>query len=110
MTGLSVNPPRLDAFLLQADVLDDDGHLLNNIINNNIHTMSRPLTLARLALRPRPMAMPSVARAFSSSPARLAAPSNTPENVDYSKGPSAIDKAAQLFFFTEIVRGEYCAI
>lgn len=28
---------------------------------------------------------------------------------DYSKGPSAIDKAAQLFFFTEIVRGESCA-
>jgi hypothetical protein len=25
---------------------------------------------------------------------------------DYSKGPSALDKAAQLFFFTEIVRGE----
>ena len=37
----------------------------------------------------------------------------TPENAeaaekwpDYSKGPSALDKAAQLFFFTEIVRGE----
>jgi hypothetical protein len=25
--------------------------------------------------------------------------------VDYSKGPSALDKAARLFFFTEIVRG-----
>lgn len=25
---------------------------------------------------------------------------------DYSKGPSALDKASQLFFFTEIVRGE----
>lgn len=25
---------------------------------------------------------------------------------DYSKGPSALDKAAQLFFFTEILRGE----
>ena len=24
---------------------------------------------------------------------------------DYSKGPSALDKAAQLFFFTEILRG-----
>ena len=24
---------------------------------------------------------------------------------DYSKGPSALDKAAQLFFFTEIFRG-----
>jgi NADH dehydrogenase (ubiquinone) Fe-S protein 8 len=24
---------------------------------------------------------------------------------DYSKGPSALDKASQLFFFTEIVRG-----
>lgn len=25
---------------------------------------------------------------------------------DYSKGPSAIDKAAKLFFFTEILRGK----
>ena len=25
---------------------------------------------------------------------------------DYSKGPSALDKASQLFFFTEIIRGE----
>lgn len=29
---------------------------------------------------------------------------------DYSKGPSAIDKAAQLFFFTEILRGECCVL
>lgn len=27
------------------------------------------------------------------------------ETPDYSKGPSALDKAASLFFFTEIVRG-----
>jgi len=26
---------------------------------------------------------------------------------DYSKGPSALDKASQLFFFTEIFRGMY---
>lgn len=26
---------------------------------------------------------------------------------DYSKGPSALDKASQLFFFTEILRGEF---
>lgn len=26
---------------------------------------------------------------------------------DYSKGPSALDKASRLFFFTEILRGEY---
>jgi hypothetical protein len=25
---------------------------------------------------------------------------------DYSKGPSALDKAGQLFFFTEILRGK----
>lgn len=29
---------------------------------------------------------------------------------DYSKGPSALDKAAQLFFFTEILRGELSTI
>lgn len=30
------------------------------------------------------------------------------EYPDYSKGESALDKASQLFFFTEIVRGEFC--
>lgn len=29
--------------------------------------------------------------------------------VDYSKGPSALDKASQLFFFTEILRGTLTA-
>ncbi|CAO1622987.1 unnamed protein product [Parajaminaea phylloscopi] len=29
---------------------------------------------------------------------------------DYSKGPSAIDKAAQLFFFTEILRGMWIVL
>ena len=32
--------------------------------------------------------------------------SQSVQPIDYSKGPSALDKAAQLFFFTEIVRGE----
>lgn len=27
------------------------------------------------------------------------------EHPDYSKGPSALDKASRLFFFTEILRG-----
>jgi hypothetical protein len=31
----------------------------------------------------------------------------SPAQNDYSKGPSALDKASQLFFFSEIVRGEY---
>lgn len=68
--------------------------------------MSRPL--ARLGLtaprmaRSTPITMS--ARAFSVSSAnRMAAPK---EKNEYSNGPSAIDKAAQLFFFTEIVRGE----
>lgn len=30
--------------------------------------------------------------------------------TDYSKGPSAIDKAAQLFFFTEILRGMWIVL
>jgi len=30
--------------------------------------------------------------------------------TDYSKGPSAIDKAAQLFFFTEIIRGMFIVL
>jgi NADH dehydrogenase (ubiquinone) Fe-S protein 8 len=41
-----------------------------------------------------------------SNPAQAGAVSNAkPEWPDYSKGPSALDKASQLFFFTEIVRG-----
>lgn len=68
--------------------------------------MSRPLarlglTAPRLAARPVPIG----ARAFSASSARMAAPAPQEKN-DYANGPSAIDKAAQLFFFTEIVRGE----
>jgi len=67
-------------------------------------------------------------RPFSTTPLRLlATPQTGPTNVgrdphaaehvrkavaqqqiytpDYSKGPSALDKASSLFFFTEIVRG-----
>lgn len=29
-------------------------------------------------------------------------------SVDYSHGPSALDKASRLFFFTEIARGPSC--
>lgn len=72
--------------------------------------MSRPLarlglTAPRLAANAA-RATPPSARAFSVSAARrMAAPQ--PEKNEYSNGPSAIDKAAQLFFFTEIVRGKY---
>ncbi|GAA96270.1 hypothetical protein E5Q_02935 [Mixia osmundae IAM 14324] len=31
-------------------------------------------------------------------------------DVDYSKGPSALDKAARLFFFTEIARGMWVVL
>lgn len=68
--------------------------------------MSRPL--ARLGLTAartsRTSAVAPVGiRAFSSSQSRMASPAQN----DYSKGPSALDKASQLFFFSEIVRGEY---
>lgn len=39
-------------------------------------------------------------------PGSAAAAKATEQYPDYSKGPSALDKASQLFFFTEIVRGE----
>ena len=38
--------------------------------------------------------------------ANEAAQWNNEVAVDYSKGPSALDKASRLFFFTEILRGE----
>jgi hypothetical protein len=40
------------------------------------------------------------------TPGSAAAVKATQAWPDYSKGPSALDKASQLFFFTEIVRGE----
>jgi len=39
------------------------------------------------------------------TPGSAAAVKATQAWPDYSKGPSALDKASQLFFFTEIVRG-----
>jgi len=41
------------------------------------------------------------------SPESAAAVKATQAWPDYSKGPSALDKASQLFFFTEIVRGKF---
>ncbi|KAM0749857.1 NADH-quinone oxidoreductase [Meredithblackwellia eburnea MCA 4105] len=53
-----------------------------------------------------------LSRSISSSPKSLyASPAPhtptpaAPAHPDYSKGPSALDKAANVFFFTEIVRG-----
>jgi hypothetical protein len=37
-------------------------------------------------------------------------PESMVQYPDYSKGPSALDKASQLFFFTEILRGEWVAL
>lgn len=73
--------------------------------------MSQPL--ARLGLRaalrrPLPLASRVGVRAFSVTAARgYANPTPTDKYgvPDYSKGPSALDKASQLFFFTEIFRG-----
>ncbi|KAK1923468.1 hypothetical protein DB88DRAFT_528199, partial [Papiliotrema laurentii] len=80
----------------------------------------------------RPLPLPLLARPLSTSAPRLfATPTTGPQRVspgpirsppakdavvaeeaypDYSKGPSAIDKAAQLFFFTEIVRGMWIVL
>lgn len=81
--------------------------------------MSSSRALARLGLRaasaramplPLPLASRVGVRAFSVSAARKwenKLPTDKYGVPDYSKGPSALDKASQLFFFTEIVRGEY---
>ena len=97
---------------------------------DNTHTM---FAIARVGLRP--AAVRSVlarlpqqpARLVSTSTTRAATPASGPVSVgsapagprrpthsesehlplvDYSKGPSALDKAANVFFFTEILRGE----
>lgn len=58
-----------------------------------------------------PLTGPTQLRSAESSASPLPSESalaNSQTNVkypDYSKGPSAIDKASQLFFFTEILRG-----
>lgn len=43
---------------------------------------------------------------YSPPPAAPIVPKAQQTVVDYSKGPSALDKASSLFFFTEILRGE----
>lgn len=85
---------------------------------------TRALSTSRilaLAQPPRPVTGPTL---IKESPPPNDAPNNTsvmgaqaaqklhstfPEEMtsypDYSKGPSALDKASQLFFFTEILRG-----
>jgi NADH dehydrogenase (ubiquinone) Fe-S protein 8 len=71
----------------------------------------------RLATRAAYPAAVSVRALHATRPSWLATPSDPtltsfvqrpeddPEVVDYSKGPSALDKAAKLFFLTEIARG-----
>ncbi|TXT12985.1 hypothetical protein VHUM_01386 [Vanrija humicola] len=78
--------------------------------------MSRPLarlglTAARVS-RPRVLLAPSTAtRTFAASALRAAQPvPSGPKPDDYANGPSAIDKAAQLFFFTEIFRGMWITL
>ncbi len=44
------------------------------------------------------------------APTLTSAHSHPPRRPDYSKGPSAIDKAASLFFFTEILRGMWIVL
>ncbi|KAK0566784.1 ndufs8, ubiquinone oxidoreductase 23 kd subunit [Tilletia horrida] len=50
----------------------------------------------------------------SSTPNPIAASNATKDSTvaypDYSKGPSALDKAANLFFFTEILRGMWIVL
>ncbi|KAK4053399.1 ndufs8, ubiquinone oxidoreductase 23 kd subunit [Microbotryomycetes sp. JL201] len=62
---------------------------------------ARPLSWSPAALYATPQTGPQ-------TPARGHAAANDHEAataIDYSRGPSALDKASSLFFFTEIVRG-----
>ncbi|GMK56591.1 hypothetical protein CspeluHIS016_0304310 [Cutaneotrichosporon spelunceum] len=77
--------------------------------------MSQPLArLGLRTLRTRPLTTHVGVRAFSSSVARAYEESMTPKDKygrpDYSKGPSALDKASQLFFMTEIFRGMWIVL
>lgn len=78
-------------------------------------TASRPLSTSRLLNLAQPTTSPST---LQSGPIKTPNPKDAAlagitgkeqeggvVYTDYSKGPSAIDKAAQLFFFTEILRG-----
>lgn len=74
--------------------------------------MSRPLarlglTAHRAALSRPLLASSPALRTFASSAVRAAQPARKDE---YANGPSAIDKAAQLFFFTEIFRGMWITL
>jgi hypothetical protein len=75
-------------------------------------------TVARLAARPTtlsslPRLAPTTVRLISSTSRSEATPTASHPRTeppaqypDYSKGPSALDKASSQFFFTEILRGE----
>lgn len=64
-----------------------------------------PQTVSSGPIRTPHPAQSSTASAQSTPADAGAVTSGRPEWPDYSKGPSALDKASQLFFFTEIVRG-----
>jgi len=84
-----------------------------------IRRLAQPTT-SPSALQSGPIKTPNpLDSAFASAGSegsRKDAPASEPAQVgglsypDYSKGPSALDKAAQLFFFTEILRGMWIVL
>lgn len=55
-----------------------------------------------------PLTVPSTVLASAAKAAHWNEPGAAPALVDdYSTGPSALDKASRLFFFTEILRGQF---
>lgn len=84
-----------------------------------IQSTARSLSTSSLFRFAQPTTSPSTLQSGpvktpSPKDAALATGAQNPQDgglqyADYSKGPSAIDKAAQLFFFTEILRGELSA-
>ncbi|SGZ08850.1 BQ5605_C030g10820 [Microbotryum silenes-dioicae] len=61
--------------------------------------------LALLATPPNSTSPPVVGQERNQSKPAPIVPHRAAAEVDYSKGPSALDKASSLFFFTEILRG-----
>ncbi|ORY80712.1 hypothetical protein BCR35DRAFT_304270 [Leucosporidium creatinivorum] len=67
---------------------------------------ARPLsTSAILRLATQPTQTGPTVPGYSTPPAAPIVPQAEQTVVDYSNGPSALDKASSLFFFTEILRG-----
>ncbi|CAG8580765.1 13704_t:CDS:2 [Acaulospora morrowiae] len=81
----------------------------NQITRGVVHKVSR--TSFTRVISPRPFVTPPISRNFSNSEYRqYASPDVSSEKKIKPKAPTTLDKASQLFFLTEIMRGMWVVL